>query len=291
MFRFSTRPTSPSAPALAVTLAFLAASTFAVHLILPARTATAETVTFFGDFADGFGSVPIAYSSDTPYDPGSIVPVFHEGVTSIPKFDPALGTLTDITVFISPTGSSPIFYSLGGSMTVTKSSLSIPDYGGSVSLMAELMVNYEAGPGTFAVLGESIALEGAGAGPTGSTEFTTSVAPAGADGMLTGSASVFGAVDLADFVGPGLVDSLYVDLIIQDTADFALDNATATAGLGFDVFDADSGIDDDVIGVTYTYTITAIPEPSVIGSLAMLAAVTTGFTRRRRKPLRQGTPS
>ena len=149
----------------------------------------------------------------------------------------------------------------------------MPDYGGSVGLMAELSVNYESGFSSTPIFGEPIPLEGTDVAPAGSTEFSTPVSPVGVDGMLTGSSSVFGIVDMADFVGPGLVDSLYVDLLIQDSADFMLSNATATAGLSFDVFDSDSGIDDAVIGVTYTYAPSAIPEPTALVSLAMLGCV------------------
>ena len=237
----------------------------------------ADTITFFGDFADGFGPVPIAYSSSIPYEPGIFAPVFHEMVAGIPKFDPSLGTLTDITVFVD--ASSPIFYTLGGGMTVTEVDDSLPDYSASIMLFGDIMLNYESTSLASMILSEVIPLEGMGIGAAGTGGFTTPVGTP-ADGSLIGAASVFGSVDLADFVGPGLVDTLFIDLIVEDTADFMVDNSTATASLAFDVFDSDSGVDDAVIGVTYTFT--PIPEPNTAGLFVCAASLFT-LARRRRK--------
>ena len=83
----------------------------AVFALVACQRSTADEITFFGDFADGFGAGP-SYSSFDPPDPGSFTLDFSELIVGIPKFDPSLGTLTDITVFVEDT--DPIFYFLGG---------------------------------------------------------------------------------------------------------------------------------------------------------------------------------
>lgn len=240
--------------------------------------ASADTVTHYGDFGDTFGAIPIPYSSETTYVPGDFVPLMHEGVASIPKFDASLGTLTDITVFVDPMPTSPIFYTIGGTVTMTKDDAGLPDYGASLGLLAEIAITY--GDDATIVLGDEIELAGGDMPPMGSLMFTSEVVPTDSDGMFVGSTSIIETVDLADFVGPGIVDALFVDFMIEETADFAVENATATASLGFDVFDSDSGLDDAVIGVTYTFTPVAVPEPSSIGCLTLLCLAAA--CRRRR---------
>ncbi len=239
-----------------------------------------DIVTFFGDFDDGFGGVPIAYESGIPYSPGMLVPIFHEAVLSLPKFDPSLGTLTDITVFVD--AGSPIFYTLGGTMEVTEVDGSLAEFGAMVGLEGDVSLNYMGSSLSDIIAAESIGLGGADVGTMGMGSFSTPVAMA-ADGSLTGTKSIFGSVDLADFVGTGMVDSLFVDLVIEDTADFTTANSTATAALSFDVFDSDSGADDPVIGITYTYS---VPEPSSAVSW-ILGAIICSIGRGKRR--RNGT--
>ncbi|MEM9646711.1 MAG: PEP-CTERM sorting domain-containing protein [Planctomycetota bacterium] len=165
-------------------------------------------------------------------------------------------------------------------MTLTKTDTGLSEYSGSTALLAELALSYKEGPEMSVVFSEPIELGGDAIPPAGSISFSTGVGPVTGDGMLTGSSSIFGIADMSDFIGPGLVDSLYIDLLIEDSADFALDNASATASLGFDVFDSDSGLDDAVIGVTYTFTPTSGPEPT---SFAMLSLGCGWFLRRRQR--------
>lgn len=247
-------------------------------LALLVSTARADEITFYGDFEDGFGSVAGTYESGVPYVPGSVTHSFHEMVVGLSKFDPSLGVLTDIEVFVE--GSSPIFYTLGGGMEVTELDDLLPEYSASMSLFGEVSLNYEGASLASTLFGDAIPLSAAGVGAPGTGSFTTPVSSS-ADGMLTGDASIFGAVDLSDFVGPGAVDTLFVDMFVEDTADFSVDNATAMAGLAFDVFDSDSGADDAVIGITYTFT-AAVPEPGS-ASLLVLGFMGLAATRRRRR--------
>lgn len=244
-----------------------------VSLFAFCDVARADEVTFFGDFEDGFGTVDAAYSSDVPYDPGVGILAFSEMVVGIPKFDESLGVLTDIIVFVDET--SPIFYTLGGGMEVTELDASAPGYSASMSLFGDVLLNYMGESTMTPVLGDPLPLSGGDAGEPGTGSFTTGVTM-GADGMLTGESSIFGTAALADFVGTGDVESLFVEMFVEATAEFIVDNATATAGLGFDVFDSDSGADDAVIGVTYVYS---VPEP---GSSMILIGVSALFFRRRR---------
>lgn len=248
---------------------------FVVAAFFIALPSSADEITFFGDFEDKFGAVPVTYESDVPYDPGVLIPLASELVVGIPKFDPSLGTLTDIEIFVEP--SSAILYSLGGGMEVFEVDDSLPDYFASIELFGEVSLNYVSGTEFLPVLSEVIPLIGSGTGDKGTGSFSTPVTTP-ADGSLTGSLSVLGSVDLADFVGPGVVDKLFVEMFIEDTADFMVDNATASAGLAFDVFDSDSGADDAVIGVTYTFT--PVPEPSTLLGIGGLAVCC--WTRRRR---------
>lgn len=245
--------------------------------IIPATSA--DEVTFYGDFEDGFATPAITYDSATPYDPGAFVPIYHEMVVGIPKFAPTLGTLTGIEVFIETPGfDGPVFYTLAGGMTVTEvDPLDPMGYGGDISFVSELMLSYGEGPAITPLFADAVLMSGGDSASMGTGSLMTAITSDG-DGVLTGSASVFGSVDLADFVGSGFVDSLFIDLFVEDTADFMLDNATATATFGFDIFDGDSGTDDAVIGVTYTFT--AVPEPGSAG----FVAITLGamFFRRRR---------
>lgn len=246
-------------------------------LLLPVglSSSMAATITTFGDFADTFGSVGVTYSTGTPYDPGVLAIPFHGSIEGIEKFDPSLGVLTDITVFVEP--GDPIKYTIGGGMTVTESvPAATPDYGATISLMGSVELNYDgAMPAT--IFGEGFMLSGGDVGAAGSGSFMTPITSSGT-GILEGSASVLGIVDPLDFVGTGFVDTLYVDLIVQGTAEFTSVNATAEGDLGFDVF-AGTFIDgESIVGVTYTYT--AVPEPS---TMAFLGLGSGWFIARRRR--------
>ena len=252
----------------------------AALLCLPLARVPADTVTYFGDFEDIFGSTGAIYDSSVAYDPGSFIGLASEKVIGIPKFAPGMGTLTGIEIFVDP--GEAILYMVSGDMTITEVDGTVPEgYSASIGLVAEAQLNYF-GTGSaadFTVFGDIIPLEGSDAGAMGTGETTTPIVMIPpADATLTGSASVIGDVDLDDFVGAGMVDSLFVDLLIQDTADFALMNSTATAKIDWDLFDGDSGADDPVIGVTYTFT--AIPEPT---SGVALLAVACGLCLRRRR--------
>ncbi len=250
---------------------------FVAIFLFQIANSAADEITFFGDFEDDFGGVPVIYDSDIPYEPDSFIGLMHEKVVGISKFDPSLGTLTDVVIFTE----EAIAYSVSGGMTISEVDDSLPDYFASIGLVAEIQLSYD-GVIPSAVFTEFIPLEGADLGDMGSGSIDTpifSVPPA--DGALTGSASVFDSIELADFVGTGFVDSLFVDLIIQDTAAFSLDNATATASLEYDVFDGDSGADDPVIGVTYIFDSVSIPEP---GNALILCSLLPMLLVRKRKP-------
>ena len=251
--------------------------------------AKADVYVDFGDFTDVFGPVGVAYSSSIPFDPGAIVTPFHEAVVGLEKFDPSLGTLTDVTIFVGP--AEPIKYTLGGAMTVFETDpLITTGYGASVDIMGGIELNY-AGATPSTILGDMIHLSGTGAGAAGSGSFTTGVGFPGAHpGTLTGSTSVFSSVDLADFIGAGeFVDKLFVDLTVQSTGDFKTTNASAAAALDFDVFAGFSNPPGSpVIGVSYTFT--AVPEPSSLALLS-LGALSLTFRRRRRRKSNSSDPS
>lgn len=256
----------------------LAAPLATATLLSLSAGAAADEVTYFGDFEDAFGGVG-GYSSEDPPVPGSFFLEVNEGVVGIPKFDPSLGTLTDITVFVDD--SAPIFYTLGGDVSADELDDGVPDgFGAMVSLETDVGLYYEAtgGSGFESVVADVVELSGlctGGAGDSGCIDELFAFA----DGELVGGASLFSTALLTDFVGLGDVASLYVQLYVPVTADFEVENATGFADLSYDISDLDSGADDEVIGVTYTYT--PVPEPATLTFLLPAAACLRSRRARR----------
>ena len=200
--------------------------------------------------------------------------IFDSVVVGIPKFDPSLGTLTDITVFVDDPDA--IFYTIMGGISAEESDPGLPDFTAEVTLLGDVGVNYETITTVHSILVDDIELSGFCGGMAGEGSCGDALLSTG-DGVLEGSESIFTIVDLVDFVGPGDVDSLFVQLFLESTATFDLTNATATATVDYDVFDGDSGVDDPVIGVTYTYT--PVPEPTSVLLVASALAM-FGWLRR-----------
>jgi len=258
-----------------------AAALLAVVTLVACQQVTAAEVTFFGDFEDGFGPGPTYTSFDVP-EPGSFFLAFDEPILGIPKFDPSLGTLTDITVFVEDT--DPIMYDVAGDIMATEiDPLDSGGFDAGVDVSGgDVGINYEdpSGLTLSPVITDSIDLMGScgdtpGSGDCGESLFSS----AEADGVLEGSSSIFGTVDLADFVGPGDVDSLFVQIFLPTTAMFTTMNADAVVDFDLDVFAGFSVIGEDIVGVTYTFT--PIPEPTSLLLAAPALALLVAMRRRK----------
>lgn len=245
--------------------------------------AKAAEMTVFGDFDDFFS--PLSYTSATPHDPGFFF-LFDAGVMGIPKFDPGVGMLTDITVSVDPL--KPISFDIGGDFDAAQAD-TLSAFTSSVSLFGDFGVYYESG-GIFTVMGDVFSISagcgGAAMDPDGGCG---DMAPAASDSAgppfgptsvfeLFGSDSIFADVDMGDFVGPGeMVDSLLVGMFIETTAMFVNDNVSlSTLDVFYDIFAAGSGM-DDVVAVTYTYT--PVPLPAGILLLGPALGLIAGSRR------------
>ncbi len=258
----------------------LTAALLAVVALSAGNRVVAAEVTFFGDFEDDFGVA--SYDSLDPPMPGSFGLEFTGTVLGIPKFDPSLGTLTDITVFIDP---GTLFYTLGGSLDAVAL---MPDFTfADVIIAGDVGVYYEDPSFAFLdVIVDFFDISGTCDGMPGDggcgapLDFLSDDGEmgGGAPAEVDGSTSIIASVDPADFVGPGDVDSLFVLLFLETTGTFDLENADATASVDWDVFDGDSGADDPVIGVTYTFT--PIPEPTTLLLAVSALALLGGLSRR-----------
>lgn len=227
-------------------------------LLAASAPSSADTVTWFGQFEAVSGGT--FYSSLDPSDPGSFFLDFSR-VVGIPRFDPALGTLTDITLTVEPT--APIRLELGGELE------GIQDDPGEL-FAAEAYVE-----GDFGVYYDSTSslssllfdFFGAGAscdgfaGEGGCGDSLYSVAE-----PLSGSSSILDSVDPADFIGAsGSVESLIVGLFYPVSAEFPVaDNVSeVTLDLFFDIYDDEIG--DGPIGITYSYE--PVPLPPAVALL------------------------
>jgi hypothetical protein len=258
----------------------LIASLIALAALSAGNRAVADEITYFGDFEDVSGSGPSYSSSDTP-EPDSSLFLFVESIVGIPKFDPALGSLTDITVFVEDT--APITYDISGDLTATN--IGPADPGGfgfivDVRFDGDIGIHYEDPSGatlTPVFLDDLVFISSC----AGSSETSSCSADADhfEDGILEGSESVFGFVDPVDFVGPGDVDSLFLIAFLSATAEFpTLINAEAEVTTSFDV-SGSPVVGVSIVGVTYTFD--PIPEPTTLFLVAQALAVLAGVRKRR----------
>jgi hypothetical protein len=236
----------------------LAAALVTSGLLAASAPSSADTVTWFGQFeAVSGGSF---YSSLDPSDPGSFFLDFSR-VVGIPRFDPALGTLTDITLTVDP--SAPIQVEIGGDLTgiqddpgelFAAEAYVDGDYGvyyDSTSFLSTLLVDFfSAGASCDG---------GVDDGGCGDSLY-------GVSDSLSGTSSILGSVDPADFIGAsGSVESLIVGLFYPVSAEFPVtDNVSeVTLDLFFDLYD--DGIGEGPIGITYSYE--PVPLPPAVALL------------------------
>ena len=225
---------------------------------------TAAVVIDTGGFPNGLTSA-IYSSSDTP------TPFFFTlggMVIGIDKFDPALGILIDMIIDVSP--AEPITGVMAGDLSATQID-EMKSFDVFADASAEFGVFYEH-PGNSLIptsLTTTLSIFpgcGGGVGEGGCGDF-------GDDTIdLFGMASIIGIVDPADFIGAGLVDSLFVHMFYPETAGWVTDNADGEMTIDYDLFGMALG---NVIAVNYVYT--PIPVPLALWLLVAPLAILRGL--------------
>jgi hypothetical protein len=249
-----------------------------------AQPAWSASISDSGAFADFFSSVDIEYSSLDPYDPGDFLPPLGgplgAPVVGIDKFDPALGTLTEIYLEVV----APIFLGFGGGISATQVDGGLP-FAVEAIVAGEAGVYYVDAPDTLVGLetDDFDVYAGCGGGP-GDGGCSSGVDVGFTDGMVVGPPKpISGMVDLADFIGAGEVEVLSVAMFLQSGADFMPfglppDNVDEPVffTVGYDVFD---GIPGPTVEITYEYS--PVPLPAPILMLGSAALVLMGVSRRK----------
>lgn len=210
-----------------------------------------------GNFAGE--STFVGYNSDVTHSPGSFIfPVFTQ-VSNLPKFDSSLGALTGLSISVPDT--NPIYYDIVASFTAVGAD---SDFSGSfapIDVVAGIF--YETPGGSIvSVLTDNTTLGGAGCSG-GEFESSCGFDPIYAnDSLLDGVAEFLGDVDPADFTGSGNVDALFFGIGLDSTAEFTLDNATASLAVYIDTFNRDTF--DGESSLTLTYEFTPVPLPPTV---------------------------
>lgn len=251
----------------------------ATVLTVSLGAAQAASTTVFGDFADFFSSISYT-SADGP--PSGFF-LFDAPVTGLAKFDPALGTLTDIIVTIGDSGppAGPVFLSLSADIAATQADIEIP-FSASAMVTGDAGLYYLTMATADTIFADFFDISASCGGGFADLVCADGGGVGGTDGEISGTTSIFGLVDPADFVGAGeFVETLVVGLFIETAATFtALDNVLeATLDVSYDVFAGTSALPTDpVIELTYVYTPVPLP-----GALLLFAPVAAGlaFARRR----------
>lgn len=227
-------------------------------------SAQADEITYFGDFFDFF-SGHTSDSSEPITSDGFFDSALIEGIA---KFDPSLGTLTDIEVTIDPT--KPIMAFIEGLVTVEQDMEAFEFFGGA-DTFGDYGVYYETSSSLHSVFVElyDVATDCGGGPMDGGCD-----GGASSSGVseLSGTTSIFDIADLADFVGVGeTVDTLFVGIFGELVASFGGDNVSfITFELFYDLFAEGSGIDDEVVAVTYTYSPIPLPAPFLLLAPALV---------------------
>lgn len=231
--------------------------------------AAAESMTFFGDFdaiSDGN-----SYTSDDPFDPNSFF-LFDSSVVGIPKFDPTLGTLTDIIVSIN--GNNPILIDVFADLDAEQAD-EMFEFFADAYVEADAGLYYETpDPSIITLISEDASLGASCGGGMFEGGCFDSV---GYPSSVAGTVSILDDVDLADFVGAGDVEKLLIGLFLGVSAEFLTDNVTlATFDTFFDIY-TDGAPEQPVIELTYVYTPIPIPAAWLLLAPALLM-----LTRRPR---------
>lgn len=239
-------------------LTWLAAASATGQIQIP------ETLTFTGTFAD---IDDFAVMTELDEGPGAAT-LTSAVVTGIPKFDPALGTLTAIRV------SASYDYAASGDFFIDFVSEPDGPYLAEVfSIFHELGLNLRRSnsPGT-------------GIGLINSTQFMPdtyaifdpeqqdSFSESGSWSFADGEDDIFSSADLTDFVGTGDVTVLEAAIFLPIEGEFFLENVEAVTLETF------GGMSDGEVQVSYDYV--PIPEPGT--TMMAFSGLILGLTRRRR---------
>lgn len=258
LFRIAKLPSLKREGWTALALTWLAAASATGQVEIP------ETLTFTGSFAD-----ITEFSFLTQEDQGGGSAFGSTAVvTGIPKFNPALGTLTGIRV------SASYDYEASGDFFIDF--LTEPDspYSAEVSsLLHDLGLNLRrsSSPGTATVLNNLTQIM-----PDFYSifdpDFEDTFFDSGFWDFSDGEEDVFSIADLDDFVGTGEVTVLDAGVFVPAEGDFFLDNVDSVT------LETSGSMTNGQVQVSYDFV--PIPEPGTTVMVA-LSALAIGLQRRR----------
>ena len=226
---------------------------------------SAAVIFEFGDIIDGFTTEDY-FSSDA-----STSGFFTLGgtVTGISKFDPSLGTLTDIIIDVSI--ASPIVGTLDATIDGTQID-ELEEFGVDAGPEADFGIYYDTGssllstPFTTGISTFAFCMGGPFEGSCSDT-------PGVEVDIVFDTASIFGLVDVADFTGAGPVDKLLTLMFYPETVAFDTTNADGEMSV-------DYGLDGGGGGeIMLTYVYTPIPVPAALWLLVVPLAGLWGLRR------------
>ena len=204
-------------------------------------------------------------------DPGETSNNDLEGTTvTFNKFDPSLGTLTEIDVSLDST----VF----GNITVNASGQSEGTTSGKTSWTATLNLTMPGGLGFQPFVGQS---DSVSCSEIGSPAFCSNSAQPNFEVTFTRSTTTQSILD--QYTGTGTLDATFgLDLALTELNQSTTLGSSASGG-GSMTWDPPPPPD----GLTITYIFTpnsTVPEPGTLALLGMGAMAGLGFARRRLKP-------
>lgn len=252
---------------------FLAITIFSFDALAATMTTTG-TFSAFGDSDE----VEYFFSAGDPPEPTQNIRIFSEPVFGLTKFDPSLGTLNEMTInaefSYQVTASIEVEQVLDDELPTHSASFSV-NTGSFEGDRGHVYVRYTKGSSSFFMTNEfftpSIGCSGSSE-PCANDETSQAVNFDAPEDILSHPLKSQ-QIDLADFVGDGVINRISMAILLPEGSEWVTDNVAEAYG---EIFVA---IDAGTVSIEYDFTPTAVPVPAALWLFMSAAGGLFGMQR------------